>query len=137
MFILQKNASPSAEELERLRSKLLRTELELSSASDRHHKEYELSTCSADLLRHKVCFHWSFDFFLRIQRFEVLLKDKEESARKLKELLRKSQQHGEESCKKTPLFFWMSPEVLSEKISLTSTGMKLVKGVNVGSSPPG
>lgn len=40
-----------------------------------------------------------FDLFSRIQKFKVLLKEKEESVRKLKELLRKSQQHGEESCK--------------------------------------
>ncbi|TWW75195.1 E Centromere protein [Takifugu flavidus] len=67
----QKNASPSAEELEHLRSKLLRADLELSSASEQHQKE--------------------------IQKFKVLLNTKEESVRKLKELLRKSQQHGEES----------------------------------------
>lgn len=41
--------------------------------------------------------------FSRLQKFKVLLKDKEESVRKLKELLRKSQQHGEESCKKMAL----------------------------------
>lgn len=40
-----------------------------------------------------------FDLFFRIHKFKVLLKEKEESVRKLKELLRKSQQHGEESCK--------------------------------------
>lgn len=44
-----------------------------------------------------------FDLFFRIYKFKVLLKEKEESVRKLKELLRKSQQHGEESCKKTVL----------------------------------
>ncbi|XP_011609555.2 centromere-associated protein E isoform X4 [Takifugu rubripes] len=67
----QKSASPSAEELEHLRSKLLRADVELSSASEQHQKE--------------------------IQKFKVLLNTKEESVRKLKELLRKSQQHGEES----------------------------------------
>lgn len=44
-----------------------------------------------------------FDVFFRIHKFKVLLKEKEESVRKLKELLRKSQQHGEESCKKMVL----------------------------------
>lgn len=37
-FHLQNNAS-SAEELERLRSKLLRAEVELSSASEQHQRE--------------------------------------------------------------------------------------------------
>lgn len=44
-----------------------------------------------------------FDLFFRIQKFKVLLNTKEESVRKLKELLRKSQQHGEESSKKMVL----------------------------------
>lgn len=44
-----------------------------------------------------------FDLFFRIHKFKVLLKEKEESVRKLKELLRKSQQHGEESCKEMVL----------------------------------
>lgn len=44
-----------------------------------------------------------FDLFFRIHKFKVVLNEKEESVRKLKELLRKSQQHGEESCKKMAL----------------------------------
>lgn len=40
-----------------------------------------------------------FHLFFRIHKFKVVLNEKEESVRKLKELLRKSQQHGEESCK--------------------------------------
>lgn len=43
VFHLQKNASPSAEELEHLRSKLLRADLELSSVSEQHQKEYKLA----------------------------------------------------------------------------------------------
>ncbi|XP_031721900.1 centromere-associated protein E isoform X2 [Anarrhichthys ocellatus] len=67
----EKNASPSAVELEKLRSKLFKMEVELSSASDNHKQE--------------------------IQMMSTVLKEKEESVRKLKESLRKSQQEGEES----------------------------------------
>lgn len=35
----------------------------------------------------------------RIQKMSTVLKEKEESVRKLKETLRKSQQEGEDSCK--------------------------------------
>ncbi|XP_078130438.1 centromere-associated protein E isoform X2 [Sander vitreus] len=68
---LKKNASPSAVELENLRTKLFKMEVELSSASDKHEEE--------------------------IQRMTTLLKEKEESLRKLKETLRRSQQQGEVS----------------------------------------
>ncbi|XP_068565124.1 centromere-associated protein E [Cebidichthys violaceus] len=67
----EKNASPSAVELEKLRSKLFKMEVELSSVSDKHKQE--------------------------IQKMSTVLKEKEESVRKLKETLRKSQQEGEES----------------------------------------
>ncbi|KAM6992315.1 centromere-associated protein E [Tautogolabrus adspersus] len=67
----EKNANPSAAELEKLRTKLFKKEVELSSVSDKHQQE--------------------------IQRMTTLLKEKEESLRKLKETLRKSQQQGEES----------------------------------------
>ncbi|XP_032399570.1 centromere-associated protein E [Etheostoma spectabile] len=67
----EKNASPSAVELEKLRTKLFKMEVVLNSASDEHKKE--------------------------IQRMTTLLKEKEESLRKLKETLRRSQQQGEES----------------------------------------
>ncbi|KAL7389118.1 hypothetical protein ABVT39_026772 [Epinephelus coioides] len=67
----EKNASPSAVELEKLRTKLFKMEVELSSASDNHKKE--------------------------IQQMTTLMNQKEESLRKLKETLRKSQQEGEES----------------------------------------
>uniref|UniRef100_A0A8C9Y8X5 Uncharacterized protein n=1 Tax=Sander lucioperca TaxID=283035 RepID=A0A8C9Y8X5_SANLU len=68
---LKKNASPSAVELENLRTKLFKMEVALSSASDKHKEE--------------------------IQRMTTLLKEKEESLRKLKETLRRSQQQGEVS----------------------------------------
>ncbi|XP_060908633.1 centromere-associated protein E isoform X1 [Labrus mixtus] len=67
----ERNANPSAAELEKLQTKLFKMEVELSSASDKHQQE--------------------------IQRMTTLLKEKEESLRKLKETLRKSQQQGEES----------------------------------------
>ncbi|XP_034755782.1 centromere-associated protein E [Etheostoma cragini] len=67
----EKNASPSAVELEKLRTKLFKMEVALSSASDEHKKEIQMMT--------------------------TLLKEKEESLRKLKETLRRSQQQGEES----------------------------------------
>ncbi|XP_037606154.1 centromere-associated protein E isoform X3 [Sebastes umbrosus] len=67
----QKNASPSSVELEQLRTKLFKMEVELSSASDKRKQE--------------------------IQRMSMVLTEKEESLRKLKEILRRSQQQGEES----------------------------------------
>ncbi|KAM9339637.1 LOW QUALITY PROTEIN: centromere-associated protein E [Symphorus nematophorus] len=67
----EKNASPSAVEMEKLRTKLFKVEVELTSASDKHQQE--------------------------IQRMTTLLNEKEDSLRKLKEVLRKSQQQGEES----------------------------------------
>ncbi|XP_074471798.1 uncharacterized protein LOC141756161 isoform X1 [Sebastes fasciatus] len=67
----QKNASPSSFELEQLRTKLFKMEVELSSASDKRKQE--------------------------IQRMSMVLIEKEESLRKLKEILRRSQQQGEES----------------------------------------
>lgn len=36
---------------------------------------------------------------LRIERMNIVLKGKEEATRKLKETLRKLQQHGDDSCK--------------------------------------
>ncbi|KAM8831547.1 centromere-associated protein E isoform 2-T2 [Spinachia spinachia] len=70
-LLLQENASPSAVELEELRAKLFQMEVERRSASDQHK--------------------------LEIQRMSTVLKEKEESVRKLKETLRKSQQQGEDS----------------------------------------
>ncbi|XP_022620519.1 centromere-associated protein E [Seriola dumerili] len=67
----EKNASPSAAELERLKAKLFKVEVELSSATDEHQQE--------------------------IQRMTTVLNEKEDSLRKLKETLRRSQQQGEES----------------------------------------
>ncbi|KAK9531835.1 hypothetical protein VZT92_011237 [Zoarces viviparus] len=67
----EKNASPSAVEMEELRSKLFKMEVELSSASDNHKQE--------------------------IQMLSTVLKVKEESVRTLKETLRRSQEEGEES----------------------------------------
>ncbi|XP_063758805.1 centromere-associated protein E isoform X2 [Eleginops maclovinus] len=67
----QRNASPSALELEKLRSELFKKEVLLTSASDKHKQE--------------------------IQTMNTVLKEKEESLRKLKETLRKSQQQGEQS----------------------------------------
>ncbi|XP_071755303.2 centromere-associated protein E [Centroberyx gerrardi] len=67
----KKNASPSAVELEKLRDKVLKMEVELTSASSEHQEE--------------------------IQRMTTLINVKEDSLRKLKETLRKSQQQGEES----------------------------------------
>ncbi|XP_047439453.1 LOW QUALITY PROTEIN: centromere-associated protein E-like [Mugil cephalus] len=66
----EKKAPPSAVELEKLQNKLFQMEVKLSSASDEHKKE--------------------------IDRMTTLLSEKEDSLRKLKEILRKSQQ-GEES----------------------------------------
>ncbi|KAM9840829.1 centromere-associated protein E [Aulostomus maculatus] len=65
------NASPSAMELEKFRTKVFKMEVELSSASDKHKQE--------------------------IQRMTTVLKEKEETVRKLKETLRKSQEQGEGS----------------------------------------
>ncbi|XP_045915972.1 centromere-associated protein E [Micropterus dolomieu] len=67
----ERNSSPSAVELEKLRVKLFEKDVELNSASAKHKQE--------------------------IQRMTTLLNEKEESLRKLKETLRKSQQQGEES----------------------------------------
>ncbi|KAL6095557.1 cenpe [Pungitius sinensis] len=67
----EENASPSAVELEKLRAKLFKMEVELSSASDEHKRE--------------------------MQMMSTVLKEKEESVRKLKETLRKSQQEAEDS----------------------------------------
>nr|XP_033932066.1 centromere-associated protein E-like isoform X4 [Pseudochaenichthys georgianus] len=67
----ERKAPPSAVELEKLRSELFKMEVELTSASDKHKQE--------------------------IQMMNTVLKDKEHSLRKLKEMLRKSQQQGEES----------------------------------------
>ncbi|XP_042246241.1 centromere-associated protein E isoform X4 [Thunnus maccoyii] len=63
--------SPDGVELEKLRTKLFKMEVELTSASDLHQQE--------------------------VQRMTTVLNEKEESLRKLKETLRKSQQQGEES----------------------------------------
>ncbi|XP_074471799.1 uncharacterized protein LOC141756161 isoform X2 [Sebastes fasciatus] len=73
----QKNASPSSFELEQLRTKLFKMEVELSSASDKRKQE--------------------------IQRMSMVLIEKEESLRKLKEILRRSQQQGEESFVSNPV----------------------------------
>ncbi|XP_023132106.2 centromere-associated protein E isoform X2 [Amphiprion ocellaris] len=67
----EKKAPPTAVELEKLQAKLLKMEVKLTSASDEHQQE--------------------------IQRMTTLLNEKENSLRKLKETLRKSQQQGEES----------------------------------------
>ncbi|KAM4633781.1 centromere-associated protein E [Polymixia lowei] len=67
----KKNASPSAIDLDRLRDKVVKLEVELTSASSKHREE--------------------------IQKMTTLLNIKEDSLRKLKETLRNSQQHGEES----------------------------------------
>ncbi|XP_039980624.1 centromere-associated protein E isoform X6 [Xiphias gladius] len=67
----EKNASPSAVELEKVRTKLFKMEVEMSSASDKHQ--------------------------LEIQRLTTVLNEKEDSLRKLREALRRSQQRGEES----------------------------------------
>ncbi|XP_036974716.1 centromere-associated protein E isoform X7 [Acanthopagrus latus] len=67
----EKNVPPTAVEMENLRKKMFKMEVELTSASDKHQQE--------------------------IQRMTTLLNEKEHSMRKLKEALRKSQQQGEES----------------------------------------
>ncbi|XP_029903587.1 centromere-associated protein E isoform X2 [Myripristis murdjan] len=67
----KKNASPSAIELEKLRDQVVKMKVELTSASSKHQEE--------------------------IKKMNTLLNIKEESLRKLKETLRKSQQDGEES----------------------------------------
>ncbi|CAJ1077525.1 centromere-associated protein E isoform X5 [Xyrichtys novacula] len=67
----EENAPPSVAELEKLKNKLFKVETDLSSASEKHQIE--------------------------IKRMTALLNGKEESLRKLKETLRKSQQQGEES----------------------------------------
>ncbi|XP_038126447.1 centromere-associated protein E isoform X2 [Cyprinodon tularosa] len=66
----EKKASPSAAELENLRSKLFDMELKMASATEEHQQE--------------------------LQKMQVVLKVKEESLRKLKQDLR-SQQQGDES----------------------------------------
>ncbi|KAF7649917.1 hypothetical protein LDENG_00133800 [Lucifuga dentata] len=67
----EKNASPDTAELETLRAKVFKMEVALTSASSEHQEE--------------------------IRRLNTLLSDKEESLRKLKEVLRTTQQQGEES----------------------------------------
>ncbi|XP_047184405.1 centromere-associated protein E isoform X2 [Scophthalmus maximus] len=67
----EKKASPSAAELEKLKTRLFKMEAELSSASDKHHQQ--------------------------VQRMTTALNEKEDSLRKLKETVRRSQQQGEES----------------------------------------
>nr|XP_043905495.1 centromere-associated protein E isoform X4 [Solea senegalensis] len=66
----EKKTPPSAAELEKLQTKMFQMEVELSSASDKHQQE--------------------------IHRMNTVLKGKEDSLRKLKEILR-SQQQGEGS----------------------------------------
>ncbi|XP_062293699.1 centromere-associated protein E [Scomber scombrus] len=67
----ESETTPSSIELEKLRTKLFKMEMELSSSSDQYKQE--------------------------IQRMTTVLNEKEESLRKLKETLRKSQQQGEDS----------------------------------------
>ncbi|XP_026174621.1 centromere-associated protein E isoform X2 [Mastacembelus armatus] len=67
----EKNVSPSSVELENLQTKLLNMEVELHYSTDKHQQE--------------------------IQRMTTVLKVKEDSLRKLKETLRKSQHQVEES----------------------------------------
>ncbi|KAM3861530.1 uncharacterized protein ACN63O_014984 [Diretmus argenteus] len=67
----KKSTSPSAIELRELQAKVERLKMELTAASSKHQDE--------------------------IQRLNTLLNVKEESLRKLKETLRKSQQQGDES----------------------------------------
>ncbi|KAM3861526.1 uncharacterized protein ACN63O_014979 [Diretmus argenteus] len=67
----KKSTSPSAVELRELQAKVERLKMELTAASSKHQDE--------------------------IQRLNTLLNVKEESLRKLKETLRKSQQQGDES----------------------------------------
>ncbi|XP_035534959.1 centromere-associated protein E [Morone saxatilis] len=67
----EKNASPSAVEMEKLQTKLFKMEVELSSASAKHQQE--------------------------IQSLNTLVNEKEDSLRKLKETLRKLQQQGDDS----------------------------------------
>uniref|UniRef100_A0A8P4JZ14 Centromere-associated protein E n=1 Tax=Dicentrarchus labrax TaxID=13489 RepID=A0A8P4JZ14_DICLA len=67
----EKNASPSAVEMEKLQTKLFKMEVELSSASAKHQQE--------------------------IQSLNTLVSEKEDSLRKLKETLRKLQQQGDDS----------------------------------------
>ncbi|KAM3860991.1 uncharacterized protein ACN63O_014403 [Diretmus argenteus] len=67
----KKSTSPSAVELRELQAKVERLKMELTAASSKHQDE--------------------------IQRLNTLLNIKEESLRKLKEILRKSQQQGNES----------------------------------------
>ncbi|XP_017280085.1 centromere-associated protein E isoform X2 [Kryptolebias marmoratus] len=67
----EKKESPSAAELEKLHNKLFQMEVKLTSTSDEHQQE--------------------------IQRMKTVLNEKEESLRKMKEALRKSQQQEDES----------------------------------------
>ncbi|CAK6974504.1 centromere-associated protein E [Scomber scombrus] len=67
----ESETTPSSVELEKLRTKLFKMEMELSSSSDQYKQE--------------------------IQKMTTVLNEKEESLRKLKETLRKSQQQGEDS----------------------------------------
>ncbi|XP_028996968.1 centromere-associated protein E isoform X2 [Betta splendens] len=67
----EKNASPSSVELKKLSDKIFKLEVELSSASDLHQQE--------------------------IQRMKMMLNQKEDSLRDLKEALRREQQEGEGS----------------------------------------
>ncbi|MEQ2204123.1 hypothetical protein XENOCAPTIV_008267 [Xenoophorus captivus] len=69
----EKKASPSAAELENLRSKLFEMEVKFASVTDEHHQELE--------------------------RMKMVLSVKEESLRKLKQDLR-SHQKSEESCRR-------------------------------------
>ncbi|XP_008275454.1 centromere-associated protein E [Stegastes partitus] len=67
----EKKASPTEVEMEKLEAKLVKMEVKLSSASVEHQQ--------------------------KIKRMTTLLNEKENSLRKLKETLRRSQQQGEES----------------------------------------
>ncbi|XP_053743680.1 centromere-associated protein E isoform X1 [Synchiropus splendidus] len=67
----EENADPSAAELQDLRNKVLKLEMEMSAASDKHQ--------------------------LQLQRMTTVLSTKEASLRKLRETLRQSHQEGEDS----------------------------------------
>uniref|UniRef100_A0A3B4T7C3 Uncharacterized protein n=1 Tax=Seriola dumerili TaxID=41447 RepID=A0A3B4T7C3_SERDU len=80
-----------------------------------HKKKGHETTSSAVLFphtrkKHKGVYLWFVDWFspLRIQRMTTVLNEKEDSLRKLKETLRRSQQQGEESCKSLHLFVLLS-----------------------------
>lgn len=64
--------------------------------------------------------------FFSIHRLTIVLKEKEESVRKLKETLRKSQQQGDESCKNMEIRTQSAPSPVFYRLIFSLHVIRLV-----------